>query len=339
MLAASEQWSREDPAQSDERAGFALATQQHFDSELRKRLVCETCGDHRDVHERFRDFSLDFDKSQSDSPLQLMLKSYFEQESLEAKCERCGCGRARMEKSLTSAPRVLVLHLKRFVPNPSLQRYEKQHGSVRIPSVLDLSQCVGCLGGGASAAASPAASPQRPPARPLAAEARSTPVAPLAPTAAGSVPGAETPPPRGGAGAGAGAGPRGRAAPRQLWPSGAGPRAPPMPLPFPRSGLSWTSLEALVARAGFSSRFWSGRTSGEVNGVAVWVPFGSPSRICLRRAGLGREQIAPERFGTLPECFRDAPERLRRPIRPGDPLALGDPHSILIRTWPRHVFV
>merc|ERR1719424_466644 len=205
MLAASEQWVREDPAQSDERAGLALATQQHFDSELRKRLVCETCGDHRDVHERFRDFSLDFDKSLSDSPLQFMLQSYFENERLEAKCERCGCGHARMEKMLTSAPGVLVLHLKRFVPNPSLQRYEKQHGSVFIPSELDLSQCVGCLGGGASPAASPAASPQRPPARPLAAEARNTPVASLAPAPAGSLTGAETPPPRANA-AGADAG-------------------------------------------------------------------------------------------------------------------------------------
>ena len=200
MLAASEQWVREDPAQSDERAVVARATQSLFDSELRKRLVCESCGDHRDVHESFRDFSLDFDTGRPDIPLQSMLQSYLKEERLEAKCERCGCGLARMEKSLTSAPRILVLHLKRFVPNPSRQRYEKQHGNVFIPAELDLSQCVGCLGGGASPAASPAAWPQRPPARPLAAEARSTLLAAPAPTPAGSLPGAETPPPRASAG-------------------------------------------------------------------------------------------------------------------------------------------
>ena len=195
MLEASQQWSREDPAQSGERAGLALAIQQVFDSELRKRLVCETCGKHQDVYEKFRVFSLDFDKSECGLPSS-MLKSYFENEWVQAKCDYCGLGTSRIEKTLAGAPRALVLHLKRFVPNPWKGCYEKQHSRVSIEEELDISKCVGCLGGAASRAVSPAASPQQTPARPLAAEARSgAPMASLSPASAGSVPGAQTPPP------------------------------------------------------------------------------------------------------------------------------------------------
>ena len=195
MLACSKQWAREDPAQSDEQAGLALATQQHFDSKLEKRLVCESCGDHKDRTEKFRGFSLGFGQGEW-ALLPVMLESYFENERVDCKCDLCGCRSTRIEKTLTSAPRVLVLHLKRFVSNLSKQCYEKKHCSVFIHEKLDLSEYVGCFSGAASWAVSPAASPQRTPARPLAAEARSgAPMASLSPASPGSVPGAETPPP------------------------------------------------------------------------------------------------------------------------------------------------
>eukprot|EP00931_Biecheleriopsis_adriatica_P103920 TRINITY_DN78703_c0_g1_i1.p1 TRINITY_DN78703_c0_g1~~TRINITY_DN78703_c0_g1_i1.p1 ORF type:complete len:603 (-),score=107.75 TRINITY_DN78703_c0_g1_i1:4-1770(-) len=142
----------------------ALATQVHFDSEVQKQLVCIQCQQSRILSERFRDFSLDFpDRLPAGGACSLssMLSAYFQRELVEAKCAHCTATAANMEKCLTEPPRVLVLHLKRFIPNIEKQCYEKQHQSVDIPSQLDLSSVGSC----SSTAGS---SPARLPARPLA---------------------------------------------------------------------------------------------------------------------------------------------------------------------------
>mmetsp|Transcript_33081 Transcript_33081/g.60008 ORF Transcript_33081/g.60008 Transcript_33081/m.60008 type:complete len:588 (-) Transcript_33081:79-1842(-) len=142
-----------------------LATQ-FFDSEVQKQLICMQCKHTRSVSEHFRDFSLDFVNEDSGNPNDMsvagMLSSYFKTEVVEAKCEQCNCVYAHMEKSLAALPRVLVLHLKRFVPNIEKQCYEKQHQSVNIPSRLDLATALGIT-------APLGLSPARLPARPLAA--------------------------------------------------------------------------------------------------------------------------------------------------------------------------
>lgn len=163
LLDARNAWLKSSPDTSEDAA--MLATQIHLDSEVKKRLVCVQCQAAREVHERFRDFSLDLGNdgdsgkgSGSSCDLVGMLRGYFKSELLEAKCEHCGAAAAHLEKQLALAPKVLVLHLKRFVPNLERQRYEKQHQNVDIPARLDLSEALSDHGG-------------RLPARPLAAEA------------------------------------------------------------------------------------------------------------------------------------------------------------------------
>eukprot|EP00438_Fugacium_kawagutii_P028392 Skav205705 [mRNA] locus=scaffold608:7442:10114:- [translate_table: standard] len=89
-----------------------------------------------------------------------MLRRYFQPELLEATCEHCHALEANLDTNLKEAPRVLVLHLKRFVPNMEKQCYEKQHQAVDIPSLLDLGATLSGNTGSAS--------PPRLPARPLA---------------------------------------------------------------------------------------------------------------------------------------------------------------------------
>lgn len=182
MLAGRNHWlSRQeaDAGAGPQEDAAPLATQLHFDSEVQKRLVCVQCQSEREVVERFRDFSLDFYKPPEDGSdrcsLTGMLRTYFDRELLEVKCEKCGAVAAHMEKHLTAPPRVLVLHLKRFTPNLEKQRYDKQHQHVDIPSTLDLNAVLG-----SSAAVGPGFSPPRLPARPLAAEA-DAPAAPETP--------------------------------------------------------------------------------------------------------------------------------------------------------------
>jgi len=79
-----------------------------------------------------------------------------------------------MSKQLSMAPRVLVLHLKRFVPNVEKQRYEKQHQNVEIPLQFNLKSYLreayaDATGVGAQAALGKPTLP----ARPLAAEVAS----------------------------------------------------------------------------------------------------------------------------------------------------------------------
>mmetsp|Transcript_11740 Transcript_11740/g.21361 ORF Transcript_11740/g.21361 Transcript_11740/m.21361 type:complete len:651 (+) Transcript_11740:88-2040(+) len=161
---------------------LVLTTQQFFDSQVQKSLCCMECDHSREVRELFRDFSLDMNDIASGSCLLTdMLKAYFAPEELELKCEKCDCRQARMDSVLAAPPRVLVLHLKRFVPNVAQSRYDKFHQHVEFPVTLDLRAALQGTDAHASStaakaleqvAASPLRSPDgRLPARPLAAEA------------------------------------------------------------------------------------------------------------------------------------------------------------------------
>mmetsp|Transcript_44987 Transcript_44987/g.101220 ORF Transcript_44987/g.101220 Transcript_44987/m.101220 type:complete len:591 (-) Transcript_44987:122-1894(-) len=165
LLGARRLWLEKTAPEHSEDLMAMLATQTHLDSEIQKRLVCVQCQNAREVCEQFRDFSLDFVGAPGSDPCTIsgMMRSYFDSELLEAKCEHCGAAAAHMDKQLSAPPRVLVLHLKRFVPNLEAQRYDKQHQTVQIPSRLDLNAVLGIP-------AAEGRSPPRLPARPLAAE-------------------------------------------------------------------------------------------------------------------------------------------------------------------------
>jgi len=121
-----------------------VLAQQHFHSEMQKCLICMSCQGAREVNECFWDFSLDFPGPMDAVRVSLhsMLSAYFASEVLEAKCHQCSAIAAHMGKVLTSPPRVLVLHLKRFVSNAQKRMYYKQHQSVDIPIRLNLQSCL-----------------------------------------------------------------------------------------------------------------------------------------------------------------------------------------------------
>ena len=84
-------------------------------------LTCETCGDASTTAESFRHLSLelpDAPGTRSTAPLELeaLIARCFAPETVERRCARVGCGgtRATMARRLLRAPRVLLVHLKRF---------------------------------------------------------------------------------------------------------------------------------------------------------------------------------------------------------------------------------
>merc|ERR1712079_634039 len=58
LLGARNSWLQAGPEGKEDMA--MLATQLHFDSEVQKPLVCLQCQESREITERFRDFSIDF---------------------------------------------------------------------------------------------------------------------------------------------------------------------------------------------------------------------------------------------------------------------------------------
>eukprot|EP00927_Polykrikos_kofoidii_P071535 TRINITY_DN67797_c0_g1_i1.p1 TRINITY_DN67797_c0_g1~~TRINITY_DN67797_c0_g1_i1.p1 ORF type:complete len:799 (-),score=100.55 TRINITY_DN67797_c0_g1_i1:231-2627(-) len=134
-----------------------VPTHSHFASVVKKLLVCAQCGVHREIRESFHDFSLDFgvggyggvmpvdgngemgERGACDgesSSLVSMLRNFFADEALQAKCDYCGAQEAQMKKFLVESPRVLVLHLKRFRLSIRSGHYQKCGSRVSIP--LDL---------------------------------------------------------------------------------------------------------------------------------------------------------------------------------------------------------
>eukprot|EP01083_Nonionella_stella_P142936 443210_1 len=83
----------------------------------------------------------DFNGNQINSwTLNELLRAYFVRKTLEYKCERDGCGNDRVFVSswFKRIPRVLVLHMKRFIPNYCTNSYTKSHDKVAIENTLDV---------------------------------------------------------------------------------------------------------------------------------------------------------------------------------------------------------
>jgi ubiquitin C-terminal hydrolase len=56
---------------------------------------------------------------------------------VEMKCDKCKIqSTARVQKKIVSLPRVLVLHIKRFLVNPILDEYEKKRDKVMPNPVI-----------------------------------------------------------------------------------------------------------------------------------------------------------------------------------------------------------
>lgn len=145
LLAARIKWL-ETAVGADAEEKATLTTQAFMDSEIQKRLVCEECGESREVSEHFRAHSLDI-RPGSACSLNNMLSGYLASESVVATCDHCKGKTARMEQRLALAPRVLVLHVKRFVPNLERRCYDKQNATIEVPSRLCLSSLLREVGG------------------------------------------------------------------------------------------------------------------------------------------------------------------------------------------------
>ncbi len=67
-----------------------------------------------------------------------LLKSFFGERTLEYKCECQRSTGASQKLAYRTLPRVLMIHIKRFIPNRAMQRYSKSMIHVKFPSILNM---------------------------------------------------------------------------------------------------------------------------------------------------------------------------------------------------------
>jgi ubiquitin C-terminal hydrolase len=123
-----------------ERPGLYCPTKRNFSFLIKKQFCCVQCGDKPEVIEIFRDLSLEIfdnediegwdrenlskevndwiDTVSTPPSVREMLQFYFLPEKIERLC-KCGGNETIIRKSIASLPRILTLHIKRFIHSDS----------------------------------------------------------------------------------------------------------------------------------------------------------------------------------------------------------------------------
>jgi len=130
-------WVEEDckPACAD---GKLDPVANHFRFSVRHTWRCDGCSVETSGVEPFYDISMDVPHKEEPWTFSKLLTHFFQREQVEKTCEKCMCTTASVRHEIVTPPKVLVLHMKRFVPNVALQTYDKCFHPVRIDEQLDI---------------------------------------------------------------------------------------------------------------------------------------------------------------------------------------------------------
>jgi len=131
-----------------------------FTMEVRTCLTCDSCNFSRSRKETFRHLSIEVGDVDDESPststiaslhqnhydrtVQEGIRKFFSDEKLELKCEKCFGESATQSMEIVRLPRVLLLHLKRFIvdvsPDYTRVSYRKNRAAVEFDEHLSLDQ-------------------------------------------------------------------------------------------------------------------------------------------------------------------------------------------------------
>eukprot|EP00727_Mastigamoeba_balamuthi_P005559 m51a1_g1622 putative ubiquitin carboxyl-terminal hydrolase 37 isoform x1 (1199) ;mRNA; f:240986-245559 len=125
------------PERSKELVARLCPVTKNFELEIECSLRCLTCGDVSRTLEIHFIISVDIPDAPTKTGLDELLEAMFKPEERERKCEKCSGDKAEATFVLVKLPRVLVIHLKRFVPDAS-GTYRKNSRPVSCQADLDL---------------------------------------------------------------------------------------------------------------------------------------------------------------------------------------------------------
>ena len=125
--------SNENLAKKD---NLVLPTDKYFRLEAKVTLTCDCCGYRRGMNELYRHLSIDVGGDDGTWSIAQGLSLFFEPEKREVKCEKCSEGKtATQTMKIISLPKVLLLHLKRFIftmkPAQSATEKENQRSNTK----------------------------------------------------------------------------------------------------------------------------------------------------------------------------------------------------------------
>ncbi|KAM3581746.1 Ubiquitin carboxyl-terminal hydrolase 37 [Umbelopsis sp. WA50703] len=124
----------------------------NFQFRVQSTLSCTQCSWKSTHFEIFRDLSLNLPDSsiwQCNDPIGVdittLLYQYFMDEKVSYKCEKCQCAVAMVQTKIDRAPRILVLHLKRFTKDLYEDVCQKRTDSIQLRPKLNLGKYFGGL--------------------------------------------------------------------------------------------------------------------------------------------------------------------------------------------------
>lgn len=110
----------------------------HFATEVRSRLTCDSCKYTRSHTEKY--FHLSIDIGTESGSVEDGLRTFFSPVQLNIKCEKCFCETATQSTEITRLPHALLLHFKRFIvdynPDHCSITYRKNQSAVNFPERL-----------------------------------------------------------------------------------------------------------------------------------------------------------------------------------------------------------
>lgn len=114
-----------------------LPTDKYFHLNVKVCLTCDNCGYSRSKEEMYRHLSIDVadntkNKDSQKWTIDKGLQKFFQPETLDIRCEKCKEGQsATQNMEITSFPKVLLLHLKRFIIS---EKYSENDKSTHSPT-------------------------------------------------------------------------------------------------------------------------------------------------------------------------------------------------------------
>lgn len=114
----------------------------NFEGCLKKHIICTGCKDLVTKDELFNHLSLNIPVASGPVPLNCgfdtLLRTFFKEEKVERKCDKCECNIAIQSLQIQSLPRVMILHVLRSEYRKSDGTQEKNSDGIRVYRYLDI---------------------------------------------------------------------------------------------------------------------------------------------------------------------------------------------------------
>src|SRR5438105_3843552 len=113
----------------------------NFNFDIQHTMICAKCCATSIITEPYNHISLDIpcnELTPHTLSIQELVHDFFDVDEVEKQCESCGNTIAALQHKMVTFPRVLILHLKRFLVDLKEETYHKIKDKVKADKTLNL---------------------------------------------------------------------------------------------------------------------------------------------------------------------------------------------------------